>query len=288
MEFFQNAKAVRLRCPHDKFLHADDDEKSVSQDRNSSSKSVRWTVEPVSGSENVIRLKSCYGTYLTASNQPFLLGMTGLKVIQTKPSGRLSSSLEWEPVAEGNNQVKLRTRYGHFLRANGGLPPWRNSVTHDIPHRTSTQDILWEVHVVDIVVGSPHPKAEAVQIDPVEHSDSFTSGTSYSSESHSFNGQELIDSLVSLPPKAVEGRAIYYHIADACGNVDDRVDGLCITFKGNSVDELTKKLEEETGLQDIVICSRSPLDNRLCPLHLQLPPNNAAMHVVVVESLSKG
>lgn len=288
MDLFANAKAVRLRSHHGKYLHAEGDEESVSQSRKASSKNTHWSVEPVPGSDSLIRLKSCYGKYLTASNQPFLLGMTGRKVLQTKPAGRLDSSFEWEPIGNEKSQVKLRTRYGHFLRANGGLPPWRNSVTHDIPNRTATQDwILWEVDVVEIVNGSPHPKGDAGQVRSVQHLDSFASDSSQSSKSHSFGGQESSDSVVSSPPKAMDGRTIYYHIADAYGNVDETAEELSITFKENGVEELTKKLEEELGLEDITVCSRSPLNNKLYPLRLQLPPNNATMHVVVVESSSK-
>jgi len=154
MDFFHRAKAVRLRSHHDKYLLADEDEESVTQGRNGSSKSARWIVEYVPEYDNIIRLKSCYGKYLTASNLNFLLGMTGHKVLQTLPQ-RLDSSVEWEPVKDGGH-VRLKTRYGNFLRANGGVPPWRNSVTHDIPHRSATQDwILWDVDVVEIYVNSP-------------------------------------------------------------------------------------------------------------------------------------
>lgn len=148
MELFQRAKVIRLRSHHDKYLLADDDEETVCQDRNGSVKNAKWTVEFVEHSVG-LRFKSCYGKYLTAANVPFLLGMTGKKVLQTLPQ-RLDSSLEWEPVREGV-QVRLKTRYGQFLRANGGVPPWRNSITHDIPHRTATQDwVLWDVDVVEI------------------------------------------------------------------------------------------------------------------------------------------
>ena len=71
MDLFRNATAVRLRSHHDKYLLADDDEDSVTQDRNDSAKHARWTVEFVDddgGGANFLRLKSCFGQYLTASN----------------------------------------------------------------------------------------------------------------------------------------------------------------------------------------------------------------------------
>ncbi|OAY49935.1 uncharacterized protein LOC110615538 [Manihot esculenta] len=288
MEFFHNAKAVRLRSHHEKYLHAEEDEDYVCQDRNGSSKQARWTVEFVPGADNLIRLKSCHGKYLTASNQPFLLGMTGCKVLQTLPR-RLDSSVEWEPIREGN-LVKLRTRYGNFLRANGGLPPWRNSVTHDIPHRTATQDwILWHVDIVEIQVRSSRQEGSEPQ--PISHLDSLdldsSSPSSVSIKSGSFSRQESTESNRSSPPKS-EGRTIYYHVADESGNVDcDIVEASSLNFKGNDFHGLTQKLREETGLQDIIVCSRSPLNGKLYPLRLQLPPNNADMHVIVIESSSK-
>lgn len=148
MEIFQRAQVVRLRSHHDKYMIADEDEETVHQERNGCNKNAKWDVEIIENS-NCIRIKSCYGKYLTASNMPFIFGSLGKKVLQTLPT-RLDSSLEWEPIREGV-QVRLRTRYGQFLRANGGLPPWRNSITHDIPHRNTTQDwILWDVDVVQI------------------------------------------------------------------------------------------------------------------------------------------
>nr|XP_043636684.1 uncharacterized protein LOC122607721 [Erigeron canadensis] len=269
MDLFTNAKAVRLKNNHNKYLHADDDEESVSQDRNGSSKNNRWIVEFTDDSNRIIRLKSCYHKYLTASNMPYLLGMTGRKVLQTVPK-RLDSSVEWEPIREGN-QVKLKTRYGQYLRANGGVPPWRNSVTHDVPHTTATKEwVLWDVDVVDIVIlqspTTPTPKPISVPT-PTEHLlhvDSFQQDS---------------------PPrvKLEEGRSIYYHVlSDDYGEIDENAQGFCITFKGNNVDDLTRKLEEETGLNNITVCTRSPLNGNLYPLRLQLPPNNVTMKVVVV------
>ncbi|KAG7586478.1 Actin-crosslinking [Arabidopsis thaliana x Arabidopsis arenosa] len=152
MEIFRDAKSVRLRSTaHDKYMTADDDEESVVMGRNGSSKEARWRVEMVPGSEKAIRLKSCHGGYLTASNERFLLGATGHKVVQSRRIRVGEPAGEWEPVKEGSN-VKLRSRNGgNYLRANGGVPPWRNTVTHDSPNRSVTQSwVVWDVDVVDI------------------------------------------------------------------------------------------------------------------------------------------
>lgn len=160
MEFFKNAKSVRLKSHHDKYLIADDDRESVFQDRHGSIRSAVWTVEFVDCvGNNVVRLKSFYGQYLTATDQEKILGLTGRKVLQTMPR-KLNSSVEWEPVRDGT-KVKLKTRYGNYLRANGGLPPWRNSITHDIPHRHFGW-ILWDI---DIVEWKPvSPKKEEIDL----------------------------------------------------------------------------------------------------------------------------
>ncbi|KAL4280938.1 hypothetical protein GQ457_03G007450 [Hibiscus cannabinus] len=212
MDLFLNAKAVRLRSHHDKYLVAEEDEESVSQDR---------TAHP------------------------------------RTPDGPLDSSLEWEPIREGN-RVKLKTRYGNFLRGNGGLPPWRNSVTHDIPNRTATQDwVLWDVDIVEVQVKSPNSgHADSFNLEP-------TSPSAASAQSGHHSRQESSDSNVgsSSTPKS-EGRTIYYNVAD---DNDEAAEGYSFIFKGNNVAELTQKLMEETGL----------------------PPNNADMHVVVVPLASK-
>lgn len=269
MDLLQRAKTVRLRSHHDKYLLAEEDEERVCQERNGSTRRARWTVEFVEG-HPVIRLSSCYGKYLTASNEPFLLGMTGSKVLQTVPR-RLDSSVEWEPIRDGM-QLKLKTRYGNFLRANGGLPPWRNSVTHDIPHRHHDW-LLWDVDIVEIRAQPPNPS--------VPENSSITSSPDSSprlskQESSSYSGS----------PYKSEGRSIHYLIADDSGNVDDGEEFI-FSFKGSSVEELTQKLMEETELPDIIVCSRNPLNGNLYPLRLQLPPNNTTMRVVVVPFTSK-
>lgn len=47
-------------------------------------------------------------------------------------------------------QVRLVTAFGGTcLRANGGTPPWKNSVTHDVPSAKRSR-ILWDVEAVEI------------------------------------------------------------------------------------------------------------------------------------------
>ncbi|GAB4827778.1 hypothetical protein Ancab_034664 [Ancistrocladus abbreviatus] len=150
MEFFRGAKAVRLKGQHNRYLIAEDDEETVRQSGNGSSRNARWIVEFVEGKKNVIRLRSCHWKYLCASDNAFLLGWTGKKVLQVSPRMKTDPSVEWEPLKDGA-YMKLRSWKRMFLRANGLMPPWKDSVTHDLPHRTATQDwILWRVDVLEI------------------------------------------------------------------------------------------------------------------------------------------
>ncbi|XP_018445619.1 uncharacterized protein LOC108817437 [Raphanus sativus] len=292
MDFFHKAKSVRMRNVHEKYLTADEDEETVTQDRNGSDKRARWTVEPVRGSFEVIRLRSCYGNYLTASNERFLLGATGLKVVLSKPS-RLNASVEWEPVREGS-KMKLKTRHGNFLRANGGLPPWRNSVTHDSPH--TSDSFLWDVDIVEILVETATPAPAVATTPPLHRRPSSPPPhrrPSSPSPPHRIPSKPPVsrsssetseENLTESPPKS-EGRIIYYHIADEEGHVEDEsAVGYALTFKGNSVEKLTQALKEETSMDDVVVCTRNPLNGKLFPLRLQPPPNSGTMHVVLVPS----
>lgn len=165
MEYFEGAKAVKLKSVHHaKCLWADDDRHSVAQKREKEGKqdmTIIWKVEHVP-ERNTIRLKSRYDLYLMASDYHFLLGATGKKVMQSFAS-KADSSCEWEPISDGEF-VKLKTKNETFLRANGGLPPWRNSVTHDVPVLANTRDsIFWDVEIVERRVQEPHVISQRLQ-----------------------------------------------------------------------------------------------------------------------------
>lgn len=89
--------------------------------------------------------------------------------------------------------------------------------------------------------------------------------------------------------KKSEGRLIYYCVVDDDENLNDASgDEESFQFTGYGLEELTEKLEDLTGLEDIIVCSKNIVTGKLYPLKLALPPNNATMHVVVVPPTSTG
>jgi len=149
MEYFNKAKAVKLRSHLGKYLVADDDHQKLRQSRNGSTGKAIWLVEEVKGKSHHVRLRNWNGRYLTATDAPFLLGVTGKKVVQGSLEEGWDGKLEWEPITEGF-QVRLRSWCGKYLRGNGGTLPWRNSITHDDPYSSVTHDwILWGVEPLE-------------------------------------------------------------------------------------------------------------------------------------------
>ncbi|XP_024974220.1 uncharacterized protein LOC112512473 [Cynara cardunculus var. scolymus] len=282
MEFFWKAKSVRLKSHHDKYLLAEIHGENVLQDRQGTTKSAIWMVEFVDGFNNVVRLKSINGKYLTASEDQKILGVTGRKVVQSMPQ-KLDSSIEWEPIRDGF-QVRMKTRYGNYLRANGGLPPWRNSITHDIPYKHHNW-ILWDVEIVEArpeEEAPPPPPSPPPIDDEVVVVSSETMNADLNSSSFRLTNPRSGRTETNAK---TEGRMIYYTIADDDGHVAD--EERWFAFKGHGLDDLTRNLEEQTEFDDIIVCSRNPLNGKLFPLRLALPPNNSTMHVVVVPPTSK-
>ncbi|XP_071692369.1 uncharacterized protein [Rutidosis leptorrhynchoides] len=287
MDFFRKAKTVRLKSYHNKYLQSENDNENVSQDRNGTTNKSVWTVEFVNGFDNVISLKSISGKYLTATEDQKMLGVTGRKVIQTLPQ-KLNSSVEWEPIRDGF-QVRLKTRYGNYLRANSGLPPWRNSVTHDIPYKHHDW-ILWDVEVVEAKMEEPVLLPVAVQQETIDSDlDSGSDSDSFCLRTPKSGPNEVNDLWERNNVVKKEGRMVYYTVMDDGGSVDDDAyEETSFMFKGNGLMDLTRDLEEQTGLDDIVICSRNRFNGKLFPLRLALPPSHMVMHIVVVPAKSKG
>ncbi|XP_039014375.1 uncharacterized protein LOC120144369 [Hibiscus syriacus] len=289
MEIFQTASVVRLCSHHDKFLVANDDQETVGQDRDRSSTKARWTVELPESSLIHIRLKSCHGKYLSASNMPFLIGMKGKRVLQTLPR-RLTSSVEWEPVREGV-QFRFRTRYGQYLRANGKFPPWRGHITHDVPHLSVTQDwILWTVEILEERQQDDLPRLlpppSSVETSSSQHIES-NSESEISLRGPRESTLEADDSTEGSGGAFV-GRIIKYEVVDENGDVDKSIGERSFPFKGNGVEELKKALKEAAKVdEEFTVCSRNSFSGKLYALPVNLPPNNSAMHVVVVPQSSK-
>lgn len=155
MEILRNGMIIRLKNYQGRYLIAQNEE-SVSKSRDGSTQNAQWTVEIYD--EESLYLKSCYGKYLTASNQPSIPGLVAriLRVTQTQPEKR-NTSHRWLPVSqpdpEEQHLVWLKTLHSSYLRSHRGPPPLGNNITHDpigkdtpIPRN---KKFLWHIEIVD-------------------------------------------------------------------------------------------------------------------------------------------
>lgn len=87
-----------------------------------------------------------------------------------------------------------------------------------------------------------------------------------------------------------EDRAFIYVIADDAGKADDPQEVLTSRLLGTSTSELTSKLRERTGLDDVYVCARSWQDqNVFVPLHEEVPSMlECTHHLVVFNANSRG
>ncbi|CDY28446.1 BnaC07g12740D [Brassica napus] len=125
------------------------------------------------------------------------------------------------------------------------------------------------------------PMLSKKKLQPPPHRN-FSLPVSHTSTRYSLS--DISDTDYVESPLQPDGRTIYYRIADERHVEDKSTGGYIFSFKGTTVVELTQMLREETCLEDVVVCTRSPLNGKLLPLRLQLPPNNETLHVVLVPS----
>lgn len=156
MEVFKNDMIIRLKNGQEKYLIAQQDKDSVSKSKDGFTKNAQWTIEV--NDEESVYFKSCYGKYLTASNQPSIPGMVArnLRVTQTLPEKKNTSHL-WIPVGPSDprepNLIWLRTLHGSYLKAHSGPSSLKTLITHDLIRKDKPEShnkkILWQVEVVD-------------------------------------------------------------------------------------------------------------------------------------------
>ncbi|RRT48512.1 hypothetical protein B296_00045888 [Ensete ventricosum] len=144
MEFFAGARVVRWQSVHNKYPVAEDDERRVSEDQDSSSSGARWTVE------------KCLPPPRRYEGRLEVPGHSG-------------AAVEWQPLRDGFH-VLLRCFFRVYLPANGGLPSWQSSVTVEKRLWWYSRDwLLWDVEVLETQPNSSSismPTFQFVQVLP--------------------------------------------------------------------------------------------------------------------------
>ncbi|KAJ0100553.1 hypothetical protein Patl1_22091 [Pistacia atlantica] len=171
----------------------------------------------------------------------------------------------------------------HFNTIKSAMEIFQKASHHD-KYLLADED---EEHKPATILRSPTPPTQATRPVKVLEKNAPYETISPTAYWPKFPTNEAINLFATSPLKA-EGRHIIYDLTDENGNVDESKRELHFTFKGIGVEELKQSIKEETGMDDIVVCSRNPLNGKLYPLKLHLPPNNVTMHVVVVPSTAEG
>ncbi|CAN6441899.1 unnamed protein product [Victoria cruziana] len=297
MEFFCEAEAVRLRSHNNKFLCVKDDGRSVRLSRNGSAKEAVWQVVCISLDYRrpILRLKSrTAGCFLKATEAVALMrGIKGGGKVVMCWSDPMDFSLDWEPRREGFQVVLKSRKTGGFLRAHTAPSPWRNAVTLEptlgkpTPAAVSIQQcFLWEVEPAD---AEPAPSLlvsvfTSLAMDDQLGASSDCEERSFTSSRSSTVDPETPGSLSSSTREPNERVISFTMMDDNDQSDEDDRQFSSITFQGNDVQDMTRKLEEATGLQDIIVCGKNPCDGEVFPLRLPLPPGNLPMRVLLVQS----
>ena len=136
---------------------------------------------------------------------------------------------------------------------------------------------------------------------PSRESSIKSDGSSSPSVSHSAgrlrifddDEHESVSKLLARKPQHPTPRAIvrriFYSVAEDDGEVlaHEDMDWGSFLYKGHSLKDLIEQVQIETKIdEDILLCMRHPMSNKLYKMRLELPPNKAPMHVVVVRAES--
>ena len=167
MEFFQNARLVRLKSHLGTYLCAADDAVAVSHGYRRNSRGTVWTVE-LAGDEYV-SLQCQRGLYLGAADAAAALdpATPSCRVVQGLPSTPDDSAFLWTPRREeegrGAGCLTLSGPLGRLLRASFWETPRDNSVTLDF--EVGPEESTWAVEVVPAEQAAPPSPCRAQSCD---------------------------------------------------------------------------------------------------------------------------
>ncbi|RLN30970.1 hypothetical protein C2845_PM05G32920 [Panicum miliaceum] len=293
MEFFENARLVRLKSHLGTYLCAADNAEAVSHGYRRNSRGTVWAVE-LAGDEYV-RLQCQRGLYLGAADTAAALDAAtpSCRVVQGLPSTPNDSAFLWTPRREegerGAGCLTLSGPLGRLLPASFGETPRDNTVTPLLRGRTGGEHVGGRGRpggAGGAAVALPRPVLRR----------SARSGRGDIGHRVQRLRQES-KTKIEEPPSIEEPltmparRTIFHNTAREDGSVDDFDEGTWryFTFDEQSLAALHRRLPQETRHKDFVICRRSGGDApRLFPVVLDLPPGNNEMEFVLVLVPSRG
>ncbi|KAJ1263557.1 hypothetical protein BS78_09G194800 [Paspalum vaginatum] len=293
MEFFENARSVRLKSHLGTYLCAADAAEAVSHGYRRNSRGTVWAVE--SAGDEYVRLQGHHGLYLGAADPTAALeaATPSCRVVQGVPSTPNDSAFLWTPRWDHDRErgagcLTLSGPLGRVLRASFGETPRDNAVTLDF--EVGPEESTWVVEAVPAEQAARPPPCRAQSCDARLEAAAATSDTASSAFVRLYSAKESKTKLEEPPPieeplHMPARRTIFHNIAREDGGVDDFDEGTWryFTFDEQSLAALHRRLQEETKHKDFLICRRSGgASPKLFPVILDLPPGNNEMEFVLV------
>ncbi|XP_021303863.1 uncharacterized protein LOC8080079 [Sorghum bicolor] len=184
MEFFENARSVRLKSHLGTYLCAADDAEVVSHGYRRNSRGTVWAVEPAG--DEYVRLQGQRGLYLGAADPAAALDAAtpSCRVVQGVPSTPNDSAFLWTPRREGAERggagcLTLSGPLGRLLRASFGETPRDNAVTLDFD--VGLEESAWVVEGVPAEQAARPPPCRAQSCEARMQATAATSDTASSS-----------------------------------------------------------------------------------------------------------